>query len=42
MTIFGKKLSDYVRFQWWILAVIAFVGLTRLVLSLAGVGNETV
>jgi len=42
MTIFGKKLSEYVRFQCWILALIALVGLARLVLSLAGVGNETV
>lgn len=42
MTIFGKKLSEYLRFQAPVLALIAVVGLTRLALSLAGVGNETV
>jgi hypothetical protein len=42
MTIFGKKLSDYVRFQRVILGLILVVGLARLFLSLAGVGNEIV
>jgi hypothetical protein len=42
MTIFGKKLSEYVRFQRVILALILVVGLARLFLSLAGVPNDTV
>ena len=41
MTIFGKKLSEYVAFQKGILAVIAIVGILRLGLSLAGVANAT-
>jgi hypothetical protein len=42
MMIFGKKLSDYVRFQWVILALIVVVGLLRLGLSMSGVANNTV
>jgi hypothetical protein len=42
MTIFGKRLSEYVRFQKVVLGLILFVGLARLVLSLAGVPNSTV
>jgi hypothetical protein len=42
MTIFGKKLSEYVHFQRVILGLILVVGLARLFLSLAGVANETV
>ena len=40
MTIFGKKLSEYCRFQQAILWVIGVVGLARLALSLAGVPND--
>src|SRR3989442_8093851 len=34
--MFGKKLSEYFRFQRWILILIAAVWLVRLVLSLTG------
>ena len=37
MTIFGKSLSEYVRFQKAILWFIAIVGLGRLALSMAGI-----
>jgi hypothetical protein len=40
MTIFGKKLSEYVAFQKYFLAAIAAVGILRLVLSLAGVPDS--
>ena len=36
MQVFGKRLSEYVRFQKPILIAILIVGLLRLVLSLAG------
>jgi len=39
--IFGKKLSDYLRFQQVILGLILAVGLARLALSLAGMPNST-
>ena len=39
MTIFGKKLSEYVAFQKAILIVVVVVGLLRLGLSLAGVSD---
>jgi hypothetical protein len=42
MTIFGKKLSEYVAFQKFFLAAIAAVGILRLVLSLAGVSDSAV
>lgn len=42
MKIFGKSLSEYVTFAKVILAVIVIVGALRLVLSLAGVSNDTV
>jgi len=42
MTIFGKSLSEYARFQKIFLALILVVGLARLVLSLGGVPNSTV
>ena len=42
MTTFGKSLSEYVRFQRMILGLILVVGLARLLLSLAGVSNDTV
>lgn len=42
MRIFGKSLSDYVRFQWLGLVAIAVVALLRLALSLAGVPNTSV
>jgi hypothetical protein len=42
MKIFGKTLGEYVHFQRIILALILVVGLARLVLSLAGVPNDTV
>jgi hypothetical protein len=41
MTIFGKSLSEYVRFERIILWLIVVVGLARLALSLAGVPNST-
>jgi hypothetical protein len=41
MTIFGKKLSEYCRFQQVILWVIGVVGLVKLALSLAGLPNDT-
>ena len=40
--MFGKSLSDYVRFQGVFLGLIAAVGVARLGLSLAGLPNETV
>jgi hypothetical protein len=40
--MFGKKLSDYLRFQGWVLALIVVLGFIRLALSLAGVPNATV
>jgi len=42
MMIFGKPLSEYVRFQRVILALIVVIGLARLFLSLAGVSNDAV
>ena len=42
MKIFGKSLSEYVTFAKAILAVVVIVGGLRLVLSLAGVSNDTV
>jgi hypothetical protein len=42
MTIFGKSLSEYVRFQRPILGFILLVGVTRLALSLAGVSSSAV
>jgi hypothetical protein len=40
MTIFGKKLSEYVAFQKVVLMVIVVVGLLRLGLSLASVSDS--
>jgi len=42
MNIFGKPLSDYVRFSRLFLVLIAVTGLVRLALSLGGVPNSTV
>lgn len=42
MTVFGKSLADYVRFERLILFLILAVGLARLVLSLAGLSNDVV
>jgi hypothetical protein len=42
MKIFGKTLSEYLRFMGMCLALVAAVGLLRLVLSLAGVPNSSV
>jgi len=42
MTIFGKRLADYVSFAKVFLWLIAIVGIARLGLSLAGVENATV
>lgn len=42
MTIFNKKLSDYVAFCRPVLVLIAAMGLLRLSLSLAGLPNSTV
>lgn len=36
MTVMGKTLSEYVRFQRWVLVVILLVAVGRLALSLAG------
>lgn len=41
MTIFGKSLSDYVRFEQGFLILVAVVGVARLGLSLLGVPNST-
>jgi small basic protein len=41
MKIFGKSLSDYVRFERGFLILVLLVGLARLVLSLLGVPNST-
>lgn len=41
MTVFGKRLSEYVAFQKVVLAVIVAVGILRLALSLAGVADAT-
>jgi hypothetical protein len=40
--MFGKSVSEYLRFQRVVLAVLAAVGLARLGLSLAGVPNAAV
>ena len=40
MTIFGKTLSQYLKFQRAVLLLILAVGLGRLILSLAGVSNS--
>ena len=42
MTLFGKPLMDYVRFQTPVLAALVVVGVARLAASLAGVPDETV
>ena len=42
MKIFGKTLSEYIHFQWIMLALILIVGILRLGLSLAGVPNHSV
>jgi hypothetical protein len=41
MTIFGKKLSEYCRFQQAILWLIGVVGVAKLAMSLAGLPDET-
>ena len=41
MTIFGKRLSEYASFAKLFLGLIFVVGIARLGLSLAGVGNST-
>ena len=40
MTVFGRKLSEYVAFQRWFLVATAVVGVLRLALSLAGVSDS--
>jgi hypothetical protein len=40
--MFGKSLSDYLRFQGVVLAVIVVVAIARLGMSLAGMPNDTV
>jgi len=42
MTLFGKSFGEYLRFQWFFLALTLAVGLARLVLSLAGAPTDTV
>lgn len=39
MTVFGRKLSEYVAFQKGILIAVALVGVLKLALSLAGVSD---
>ena len=41
MTIFGKRLSEYVAFSNLFLGLILIVGIARLALSLSGVPNST-
>jgi len=41
-TMFGKKVKEYVRFERWILILIAVVFALRLGLSLAGVVSKIV
>ncbi|MGO8815856.1 MAG: hypothetical protein ACLQVG_14500 [Terriglobia bacterium] len=41
MNIFGKSLSDYVRFEGVFLILVLVVGVARLTLSLLGVPNST-
>ena len=41
MNIFGKSLSDYVRFERGFLILVVVVGIARLALSLLGVPNST-
>lgn len=40
--VFGKSLSEYVRFQMVILGLVALVGIARLGMSLAGLPDATV
>jgi hypothetical protein len=40
MKIFGKTISDYIKFERVFLILVLVVGLTRLVLSLLGVANS--
>ena len=42
MTIFGKRLSEYVAFSKLFLGLILVVGIVRLALSLGGVPNSMV
>ncbi len=42
MRIFGKSLLEYIDFARWILILIAAVGVSRLILSLAGLPNSEV
>lgn len=42
MQIFGKSLSDYVRFERGFLILVLVVGMARLIASLLGVPNATV
>ena len=41
MTIFGRRLSEYVRFCKVFLILIAAIGILRLLLSIGGVPNQT-
>lgn len=41
MTVFGKRLSEYVAFSRVFLVLILVIGITRLALSLGGVPNST-
>ena len=40
--MFGRPVADYLRFQKWVLVLLAAMGLLRLALSLAGLPNGTV
>lgn len=41
MRIFGKSISDYVKFEWGFLTLVLVVGLARLAMSLLDVPNST-
>jgi hypothetical protein len=40
MTVFGKSVSEYFRFQRWLMLLIIIVGMGRLLLSLAGISDS--
>ena len=41
MSIFGRRVSDFVKFSWPFLLLVPMTGATRLALSLGGVSNST-
>ena len=40
--MFGKRASEYLRFQWVVLVALGVVGLARIVLSIAGLPSSVV